>query len=221
MWNTLFAIFTALVGSFLGSTFGAFLSGYYSERGKHTATHEDFENLLAEQRVTTSVAEQIKSAVSHDAWKAQMCWQERKTAYSEMLEYMEQVRVYSGEIVSQHVQQDYKKREKALNQIFALEAKLDRVALSIRIFGSQEAAQFLEKYLRRDLELHNYNGLEADALNARPDPIVSLASYTVLHAHEFRSKLIAIAKKDLGVSLESGRPDLAAIEDRDLEDGID
>lgn len=190
MSDILIGVLTTLAGSCVGATIGAFLSGYYSERGKRLATHEDIQKVLEELRATTSVAESVKSAVSHDAWKAQMCWHERKKAYHEMLEFMEQVRHCSAEIVYQNTRKDNEKVMKAFNQIFALEPKLDRVALSIDIFGSEEARRILKEYC-------NPRSMTEEKLD---DFRVATALEMCSQEREIRPQLIALARKELGVA---------------------
>lgn len=52
----------------IGFSIGAFLDSYFKNRGKNYATKADFDELLKQLRTTTSVAEEIKSSISHSDW---------------------------------------------------------------------------------------------------------------------------------------------------------
>ncbi len=144
MWTFLQVVF----GSLLGSTIGAQLSGYYKERGKRLATREDIDNVLGELQTTTQMTKSIEAAISHEAWKAQMCWQERKAAYSEMIEYFDKAERCYRDILSAISANETEKKAELIGTVTVgpLHSMYTRVSRLIRIFGSPEAVDLLDHF---------------------------------------------------------------------------
>jgi hypothetical protein len=62
-----------------------YLSAYAIEKGKRLATHEDFEQILSEQKRTTAELEVLKSRISDDIWKKQKIWEQKRRIYMSLI----------------------------------------------------------------------------------------------------------------------------------------
>jgi len=71
---------TTLVGAFVG-----YFAGYMKKKGENLATHEDFEQLLAEQKATIEATKAIEARISIGVWSQQQRWDVQKTALLESL----------------------------------------------------------------------------------------------------------------------------------------
>ena len=99
-------LLVAGVGGLLGGTFGAYFKGYSEEKGRHLATYEDIQSLLAQERgrayeqekgkrlatqediekvlqevqAVTEKTETIKAQITGDLWTRQIVWQQKRDA---------------------------------------------------------------------------------------------------------------------------------------------
>jgi hypothetical protein len=78
-------IATAVACLIFGAVLRTYLGGYSTEKGKRLATHEDFEQILTEQRRTTNELEFIKAEITDSVWHRQRAWDAKKQAYIDLL----------------------------------------------------------------------------------------------------------------------------------------
>lgn len=64
---------------------GAFFGGYILKKAGHLATKEDFADMRAQLRATTSDAEEIKQQLSRHTWINQQQWSARELYYGKLL----------------------------------------------------------------------------------------------------------------------------------------
>ncbi len=78
--------------SFIGGGLGSFISSYFKMRGKNFATKADFDQVLEQLTKTTEAAEQIKTSIAHENWKAREQWVFKRQIYKELLEALSLIR---------------------------------------------------------------------------------------------------------------------------------
>jgi hypothetical protein len=72
---------TALLGCSLFARFG----GYYKEKGKRLATHEDIANVLEQVKAVTRETETIKAQIGTELWSQQTIWNAKRDLYANAL----------------------------------------------------------------------------------------------------------------------------------------
>jgi hypothetical protein len=77
--------------SFLGAVAGAFLTGYFRERGRNYATSADLSRVTEQLRTTTKVTEEVKAELGKATWLSQEIWQRKYTMYCDMILACEQI----------------------------------------------------------------------------------------------------------------------------------
>jgi hypothetical protein len=78
-----------LAFSAVGGGAGAFLVGYLRRKGENLATHEDIHKLVDQVKVTTAVAEAIKSEVTGQQWVNQERWKHAVDLYITILSILD------------------------------------------------------------------------------------------------------------------------------------
>jgi hypothetical protein len=79
------SLFGIPVLSFIAAGLGAYLGAYLKKSGENRAIHEDFKQLLAEQKATTEATKAIEARISIAMWSKQQRWDVQKTALMESL----------------------------------------------------------------------------------------------------------------------------------------
>jgi len=62
-----------------------YLRGYFTEKSKNLATHEDFTRILKQTERTTQVTEEIKANIAYGNWMNQQHWGVKEKIYTDIL----------------------------------------------------------------------------------------------------------------------------------------
>jgi hypothetical protein len=82
-------LFGTLIGALLGCSLFARFGGYYTEKGKQLATHEDVANVLEQVRAVTRETETIKAQIGTELWSQQTIWNAKRDLYANVVESIE------------------------------------------------------------------------------------------------------------------------------------
>src|SRR5271155_3103012 len=101
---------------------GAYIGAYLKKKGENLATHEDFQKLLAELKVTTEATKVIEARISIGVWSQQQRWDVQKTALLESLKELATAEaflfglVYTFRDTTDHSHDDWAERRKEANE---------------------------------------------------------------------------------------------------------
>lgn len=75
----------SIIGACIGGAIGAWVQGFFTEKGKRLATRQDVEHIVNEVQKVTHATETIKAEISSDRWLRQQMWQEKWKLYNDIL----------------------------------------------------------------------------------------------------------------------------------------
>jgi hypothetical protein len=162
-----------VLGAIVGSSLGAWLSGYSSEKGKRLATHEDIENVLREVKIVTHETETIKAKISGESWRSQRLWEERRSAFAGFLEALAVLNDSIGRLRLDGFQKvpraDF--RKDLLAVLVAWDRDYQRAKAMVEIFLSEETVKIVREFLPelkdRCKEVSDVDGLSLISLSIR------------------------------------------------------
>ena len=163
-----------LIGALVGGSAIAYFNGYYSEKGRRLATHEDIDNVVNELRLVTKETETIKARVGSEAWAWQAVWNQRRDLYAEALQTIVEYRkLLTSRVLDEAWQAEYGLMLSNLKRL---------LALSLIFCGADGHKAFSTFY-------EEITGLET-------------LDGAGLIIHGFEVAVVKAARKDLGVNCE-------------------
>lgn len=75
---------------------GGFLGAYFKKKGENYATHEDFRQVLEQQKLSTEAVEDIKQVLLSRSWVKQRQWEARERHFSKILRELAALEVAAG-----------------------------------------------------------------------------------------------------------------------------
>jgi hypothetical protein len=167
----------------IGALLGAYFGGYLSEKGKHRATYEDIDNLLAtrfreaeqskagelkaveadlhnllqQTAQITPVQAQIQANINGELWTRQMVWNRRYDLYAEVFQALADFRVLFGS--KQYAKEVWKAEYESV--VLRLQ-RLQRISFVFLGHSAREAfTRFYGKVLEFEVEgtgeaIHNF-----------------------------------------------------------------
>jgi hypothetical protein len=175
-----------------------FLAAYVAKKGERLATSEDIEKLVHEVRAVTSATEKIKSDISAGLWDYQTRWSLKRDTYFRVIEILGELRKHLADFVAfsfELPQSDG--AAKASAQCDALRADLQRFAgIAFLVIGEQAKYAF-EEYRSTVEPFVRTQRTDRERWDSELKG-VDLAI----------NRLIAEARRDLGLSVGPGRESL-------------
>jgi hypothetical protein len=202
-----------LAGALVGGSLVAWLSGYYSEKGKrkllneefprlleqarqtsyetekgkNAATKEDIQQVVEQIRVVTTETESIKAAFSQGVWHGQRLWMERRDGYVEALNTADKLRRVLIAVATSVENNLYDRATEYLTMANELTGQLDRSFNQLHVMG---CAGHLEAFLE-------YTAAADTTKMSRWPEIVAWAYGQNKALNELRMRLLVAAKKEL------------------------
>ncbi len=204
-------LLSGFVGGLAGATAGAYLKAYSAEKGKHFATYEDLEFLLAQERIKsyeqekgkqlathediehvrsdvqaiTRDTEAIKAQISSEVWNRQTLWSQRKEVYANLLEITtKMLEVYTMLAIDHNDRGGTDASDELKRKLIGHFGELTRTRALAQIFLSEGAVHALDRY----------------ATGCTKHSDAEKIAYGLQGLEALQQELTANAKRELGIS---------------------
>jgi hypothetical protein len=169
-----------IVARWLGYRLTRVADAYGEERAKITAQFHNLDRLIEQTKALTATTQEIKSQISGDLWLKQQRWLKRLDVYVEVLKRLEALRQAAETIVEQGAQKEL------LSSYGSKQSELFYVVDLFRLVCSDRA-----------VAVFNEVGASLD------DDGTAAYSAQIKRLYDITSRLVAIAREDLGYATES------------------
>lgn len=176
------------------SIIAPFAQSYSTEKAKQYATHEDFSEVLKEQRETKLALERIAADVSRELWFSQTVWKEKRDLYVEAIRGVStlDLKLRNSAAAIQAKSRDKEALLRLMNETATAIEPIDNFIALFHLFLNEEAQKALDDYAS-DAPAPKDGVVEED--NA-----LAFLEHASNRAHRLKVNLIKAARNDLGVN---------------------